>query len=390
MFARLFTRLKRRIIPMEPLEQNLRIPGPTPVPPEVAAAIARPVINHRGPEFAAILERVTVQLQQFFQTSQPVLGFPSSGSGMMEAAIVNCFSPGDEVLAVTIGVFGNRLAKIAEIFGLRVTRLEVPWGQAADPQAVIAQLDTLPNVRGVLLTHNETSTGVTNDIQALARAIRTQRPDALIIVDAVSSLSCVDLRMDDWELDVVFTGSQKGWMIPPGLALIGVGPRAWKATQQARMPRMYWDFAWAKRSLEKGQTPYTPPVSLFFGLDAALEMMRAEGREAIFARHQAVGELTRARATQLGLELLADPAFASNTVTAIRIPQGIEVKALRKALREQDHVVIAGGQEQLEGKIVRVGHLGYVHQPEINAAMDALERQLVALGYQLPSPARQR
>jgi aspartate aminotransferase-like enzyme len=367
---------------MEPLEQNLRIPGPTPVPPEVAAAIARPVINHRGPEFAAILERVTVQLQQFFQTSQPVLGFPSSGSGMMEAAIVNCFSPGDEVLAVTIGVFGNRLAKIAEIFGLRVTRLEVPWGQAADPQAVIAQLDTLPNVRGVLLTHNETSTGVTNDIQALARAIRTQRPDALIIVDAVSSLGCVDLRMDDWELDVVFTGSQKGWMVPPGLAMIGVSERAWAATERATLPRFYWDFRMVKKSLAKGQTPYTPPVNLYFGLDVALEMMRAEGREAIFTRHKRVADLTRERARAFGLQLFAEPSHASNTVTAIRVPAGIEAKALTKALREREGVVIAGGQERLEGQIIRIGHLGYVHEPEINACMDALERQLTALGYQ--------
>ena len=194
--------------------------------------------------------------------------------------------------------------------------------------------------------------------------------------------------MDEWDLDVVFTGSQKGWMVPPGLAMIGVGARAWKANQQAKMPRMYWDFGWAKRSLDKGQTPYTPPVSLFFGLDVALEMMRAEGREAIFARHQAVADLTRSRAKELGLELLADPAYASNTVTAINAPAGIEVKALRKALREQERVVIAGGQEQLEGKIVRVGHLGYVHEPEIIATMDALERQLVALGYQVPSPAR--
>lgn len=368
---------------------NLRIPGPTPVPQAVLEAMARPMIDHRGPEFDAILTRVTEHLKYFFQTSADILTFPAAGTGAMEATVVNLFSPGDAVAAITIGAFGNRFAKIAETFGASVTRIEFPWGQAARADVVLERLAGIPNLRGVLVTHNETSTGVTNDLKALAGAIRQQHPDVLIAVDAVSSLSCVDLRMDDWELDVVFTGSQKGWMIPPGLALIGVGPRAWKATQQARMPRMYWDFAWAKRSLEKRQTPYTPPVSLFFGLDAALEMMRAEGREAIFARHQAVGELTRSRARQLGLELLAEPAYASNTVTAIKAPAGIEVKALRKALREQDHVVIAGGQEHLEGKIVRIGHLGYVHQPDIIATMEALERQLVALGYQVPSPARQ-
>ncbi len=370
-------------------EFNLRIPGPTPVPTTVLQAMARPMIDHRGPEFAAILTRVTDHLKYFFQTTADILCFPAAGTGAMEATVVNLFSPGDAVAAITIGAFGNRFAKIAETFGLNVTRIEFPLGQAANAQAVMERLAGISNLRGVLMTHNETSTGVTNDVKALAGAIRAQYPDILIAVDAVSSLSCVDLRMDEWNLDVVFTGSQKGWMVPPGLAMIGVNTRAWKATQQSRLPRMYWDFAWAKRSLEKGQTPYTPPVALFYGLDAALEMMRAEGREAIFARHQAIGKYTRTRARQLGLELLADPVFASNTVTAIKAPTGIEVKALRKALREQDRVIIAGGQEQLEGKIVRIGHLGYVHQPDISATMDALERQLIALGYQVPASARQ-
>jgi aspartate aminotransferase-like enzyme len=366
------------------VEQNLRIPGPTPIPPQVAAALAKPMINHRGPEFAAILGRVTEHLKFFFQTTQPVLGFPSAGSGAMEAAVVNAFSPGDQVLAVTIGVFGNRLAKIAETFGLRVTRLEVPQGQAANPDEVAQRLAELPEARGVLVTHNETSTGVTNDIRAIAAAIRQQRSDILIVVDAVSSLGCVDLRMDEWDLDIVFTGSQKGWMVPPGLAMVGVSERAWKAVEQATLPRFYWDFRTARKSLEKGQTPYTPPVSIYFGLDVSLEMMRAEGREAIFARHHRVGELTRARARALGLQLFADPAHASDTVTAVWVPEGVDGKALTKALREREGVVIAGGQERLEGRIFRIGHLGYVHEPEIASAMDALERQLVALGYRVP------
>ncbi len=367
------------------MEQNLRIPGPTPIPPEVAAALARPMINHRGPEFAAILGRVTEGLQLFFQTSQPVLGFPSAGSGAMEAAVVNVFSPGEEVLAVAVGVFGNRLAKIADAFGLKVTRHEVPWGQAADPAQVAAALDALPNAKGVLLTHNETSTGVTNDLQALAMAIRERRPDILLVVDAVSSLSCVDVQMDAWDLDVVFTGAQKGWMVPPGLAMIGVSERARAAAERATLPRFYWDFRTARKSLEKGQTPYTPPVSLYFGLDVALEMMRAEGREAIFARHQRVADLTRSRAQAMGLELFADPVHASNTVTALKVPAGVEGKTLTKALREREGVVIAGGQDRLEGQIIRIGHLGYVHEPEITACMDALARQLGALGYRSPA-----
>lgn len=375
-----------------PLEQgvNLRIPGPTPVPPAVLQAMARPMIDHRGPEFAEIILRVTGQLKLFFQTSSDILTFPASGTGAMEAAVVNLFSPGDAVAAITIGAFGNRLAKIAETFGTNVTRIEFPWGQAAQTETVLERLSSIANLRGVLVTHNETSTGVTNDLKTLAEAIRRQYPDVLIAVDAVSSLSCVDLRMDEWDLDVVFTGSQKGWMVPPGLAMVGVSQRAWEANKQAKLPRVYWDFAWARKSLEKGQTPYTPPVSIFYGLDVALQMMRDEGRDAIFARHQTIGEFTRSRARQMGLELLADPAYASNTVTAIKAPAGIEVKALRKALREQDRIVIAGGQEQLEGKIVRIGHLGHVHQPEVSATMDALEKHLVALGYAVPAEANQR
>jgi aspartate aminotransferase-like enzyme len=348
------------------------------------------MIDHRGPEFAEIILRVTGQLKLFFQTSSDILTFPASGTGAMEAAVVNLFSPGDAVAAITIGAFGNRLAKIAETFGTNVTRIEFPWGQAAQTETVLERLSSIANLRGVLVTHNETSTGVTNDLKTLAEAIRRQYPDVLIAVDAVSSLSCVDLRMDEWDLDVVFTGSQKGWMVPPGLAMVGVSQRAWEANKQAKLPRVYWDFAWARKSLEKGQTPYTPPVSIFYGLDVALQMMRDEGRDAIFARHQTIGEFTRSRARQMGLELLADPAYASNTVTAIKAPAGIEVKALRKALREQDRIVIAGGQEQLEGKIVRIGHLGHVHQPEVSATMDALEKHLVALGYAVPAEANQR
>lgn len=339
------------------------------------------MINHRGPEFAALLRRVTERLQYFFQTAHPILGFPAAGTGAMEASIVNLFSPGDAVVALTVGVFGDRLAEIASAFGLAVTRVAFPWGQAADPDVVVAQLATVPQARGILLTHNETSTGVTNDLKALATAIRSHRPDLLIVVDAVSSLSCVEVCMDEWDLDVVFTASQKGWMVPPGLALIGVGPRAWSAVETASLPRAYWDFRAARRSLEKGQTPYTPPVNIYQGLDVALEMLLAEGRSAVFARHQALGALVRGRAHDLRLELFADPAHASNTVTAIRVPQGLDAATLVRALRDQESVVVAGGQGRLEGHILRVGHMGYAHVPEVASAMDALGRQLAALSH---------
>jgi aspartate aminotransferase-like enzyme len=331
-----------------------------------------------------MLQRVTEQLQYFFQTTQPVLGFPTAGSGSMEAAVVNCFSPGDEVLVVSIGVFGKRFAKIATIFGLHVHHLAIPWGQAADPAAVQACLAGLPRVRGVFLTHNETSTGVMNDLAALARAIREKRQDVLIVVDAISSLGCVDLRMDEWDLDVVLTASQKGWMAPPGLAMIGVSERAMAACERATLPRFYWDFRTTLAWLRKGQTPWTPPVNVYFGLDVALQMMREEGRETIFQRHQATADLVRSRVQALGLHLFADSAYASNTVTALHVPTGIQAARLLKALREEERVVIAGGQEELDGRVIRIGHLGYVPSDEMVHCLAALQRQLVAQGYALP------
>src|SRR6266516_3783496 len=311
------TREQHMLIPVPQVEprvaiplQNLRIPGPTPVPSAVLAELARPVINHRGPEFAAILRRVTARLQYIFQTTSPVLTFPASGTGGQECALVNLFSPGEHVVAITNGHFGNRFAQIAERFGLQVSRIAFPWGEAADPAIVEARLRELAPYRGLLLTHNETSTGVTNDLQTLAALIRRHNPDALIVLDAMSSLGCILLEMDAWEIDVAFTASQKGLMCPPGLMMLAAGPRAWEANTQAKLPRFYFDWAKARTLLERGQHRVTPPVSLFYALDLALEMLLAEGLEAIFARHQHLGEYVRRHIRAIGLRLLADPSYA--------------------------------------------------------------------------------
>jgi aspartate aminotransferase-like enzyme len=379
---------ERKAIPIPQVEarapvpqQNLRIPGPTTVPPVLLAEMARPMINHRGPEFAAIVRRVTARLQYFFQTSSPVLTYPASGTGGQEAAIANLFSPGDHVVVITIGSFGNRLAKIAEAFGLQVSRIEFPWGQAADPDIVETRLKTLKPFRGVLMTHNETSTGVMNDVHTLTALVRQISPETLIAVDAVSSMGCVPIEMDPWDIDVVFTGSQKGWMTPPGLMMIAASPRAWEASKTARLPRFYFDWASTRKKLELGQHPTTPPVSIFYALDLALEMMLSEGREAIFARHQLIGDYVRNRASAMGLQLLADHVHASNTVTAVLTPEGINTKALLKILREEDHVVLGGGQEHLDGKIFRVGHLGFFQKSELVEAMDAVEKRLNKFGF---------
>ena len=379
---------ERKAIPIPQVEpqasipqQNLRIPGPTTVPPVILAEMARPMINHRGPEFAAIMRRVTARLQYFFQTSSPVLTYPASGTGGQESTIANLFSPGDHVVVITIGSFGNRLANIADAYGLQVSRIEFPWGQAADPDIVETRLKTLKPFRGVLMTHNETSTGVMNDVQTLTSLVRQLAPDTLIAVDAVSSLGCVPIEMDPWDIDVVFTGSQKGWMTPPGLMMIAASPRAWEASKSARLPRFYFDWDSSRKKLEIGQHPTTPPISIFYALDLALEIMLAEGRDAIFARHQYIGEYVRNRARTMGLKLLADHANASNTVTAVLAPEGINTKALLKILREQDHIVLGGGQEHLDGKIFRVGHLGFFEEAELVEAMDAVEKRLHEFGF---------
>ena len=341
------------------------------------------MINHRGPEFSAIMKRVTPRLQYFFQTASPVLTYPASGTGGQECSLVNVFSPGDHVVSIIIGNFGTRLAKIAEAYGLNVTKIEFPWGEAADPNVVESRLKEIADYKGVLITHNETSTGVTNDVQTLAAVVRRLSPDALIVVDAVSSLSSLPFEMDPWDLDVVFTGSQKGWMIPPGIMMIAASERAWQAHKHAKLPRFYWDWSSARKILDSSwQHSTTPPVSLFYALDVALDMMVDEGREAIFERHVKAGEYVRGRARALGLELLAtDLRYASNTVTAIKTPAGLETKTLLKKLRDEDQVVLADGQDHMKGKIFRVGHLGYFADADLQQAMDAVERRLHEVGY---------
>jgi aspartate aminotransferase-like enzyme len=372
-----------QVEPRQPIPvQNLRIPGPVPVPREVLQAMTNPMVNHRGPEFGAIVRRVSARLQYFFQTASPVLTYPASGTAGQESAIANLFSPGDHVIAISIGAFGNRFAKIAGIYGLDITRIDFPWGQAADPNVVEECLKASKPFKGVIMTHNETSTGVTNDLETLAAVIRRHNPDALILVDAVSSLGCVPLEMDAWDIDVVFTASQKGWGTPPGLMMIAASHRAWQASKSAKLPRFYFDWELWRKKLEVWQHPTTPPVSVFYALDVALELMIDEGRAAIFERHKNAADYVRWRAKDMGLKLLSDHERASNTVTAVFLPESIDGKALLKKVREVDGVVFGGGQEQLEGKIFRVGHLGFFEEADLVEALDKFENRLYEFGFQ--------
>ncbi len=359
---------------MNRFETNLRIPGPTSLPSAVREAGSRQMINHRGPEFAAMLGRIRVGLQPFFGTSNEILLLTAAGTGGLEAAIVNTLSPGDPVLAVSIGAFGDRFARIASTYGADVTKLDVEWGRAADPDAVRAALRDAPagGYRAVLVTHNETSTGVMNPLPEIAAVIHETASDALILVDGVSGLGAVPFDQDGWGIDVVVSGSQKAWMVAPGMAFASLGERAWAANETARMPRFYLDLAAHRASAAKGETPWTPAVAIVFQLDVAIGLMAAEGPEAIFARHAACAAATQAGLEVLGFQLLAEPDHRSRTVTAAWIPEGLDWKAFNADLRARK-LVVAGGQGPLAGRILRVGHLGTVTLDEILGAIGVLE-----------------
>jgi aspartate aminotransferase-like enzyme len=360
-------------------EPNLRIPGPTGLPPSVRTAGARQMINHRGPEFAAMLERILSGMKPYFGTTNDVAVITAAGSGGLEAAIVNTLSPGDRVLGVSIGSFGDRFAKIAGIYGADVTKLEAEWGYAAAPDEVRERLRAMSDVKAVLLTHNETSTGVMNPIPELAAAIREERPDALILVDSVSALGAVPFEMDAWGVDVVVTGSQKAWMAAPGLAMIAASDRGWAAMETATMPRFYLDLRAHRDAAATGQTPFTPAIAVVYQVDEGLRIMAEEGAEGIFARHAACAAAARAGLTALGFQLFADQRNASQTVTAAQVPDDLDWKAFNTEVKRRG-VVLAGGQGKLTGKIFRLGHLGSVTLEEILGAFSTLEVVSIAHG----------
>ncbi len=359
---------------------QLRVPGPTPCPPEVLKAMAWQMVNHRGPEFHQMLTEVTENLKKVFQTKNDVLLLTGSGTGGLEAAIVNTLSPGDKVISVSIGVFGDRFASIAKTFGADVISLKVEWGKAADPDVIKKMIKDNPGIKAVLVTHNETSTGVTNDINAIAKVVKDA--GKLLIVDAISSLGSINLPVDELGCDVVITASQKGWMVPPGLAMVSVSPEAWKARETAKMPNFYWDFVRAKKNYEeKKENPWTPAIPIVYAFTVALKMMQKEGISNIFSRHERIGKMTREGIKNLGLPLFADPAHASNTVTAVNIPEGLDGKKFRQILREQYKVVLAGGQQTLDGKIFRIGHLGMIDEKDIKEILSAIKKVLPLAGF---------
>ncbi len=359
----------------------LMIPGPTMVPERALQEGSKQVLFHRSTEFGKLFAEVNEGLQYVFQTQNPVLTFPAVGTGGLEATVANLFSPGDTILSVTTGVFGERFATIAKNFGLNVYKLDFPWGQAIEPDMIKKQLEQHSEIKAVFVTHNETSTGVVNDLVAIGKILR--QFNVLYVVDAVSSLGGIDLQTDVWDIDVVITASQKALMSPPGLTFISVGPRAWEAVEKAKLPKYYWDFINARKYLEKKlpQNPYTPAVTLIASLNEALKMMREEGMDVIFNRHQRLAHAVRKGVEGMGLNLFAASNCYSNTVTAITVPEGIDGDAVRKIMSEQYNVVVAGGQASLKGKIIRMGHMGYVNEDNVLTALQALAAALQDVGY---------
>jgi aspartate aminotransferase-like enzyme len=372
---------------------NLRIPGPTPLPDRVREAGARQMVNHRGPEFKELITRVTERLKTAFVTRNDILILTASGTGGLEAAIVNFLSPGDAVLAVSIGAFGDRFAKIAATYGADLTKLDVEWGRAADAQLVAEKLRSMAAngrpAKAILLTHNETSTGVENPLGEIAAAVHAASPDTLILVDGISGLGAVPFDTDGWGLDVVATGSQKSWMSPPGIAMISVSDRAWAASEQARMPRFYFDLAKARKSLTTGETPWTPAVGILFAMDDALAMLADEGYPHIFARHAQCAAAAQTGLEALGFRLFAEPDHASKTVTAAWLPEGVEWAALNKQMRSHG-LVVAGGQDRLAGQILRVGHLGDVSSADVAEAIEVIGQSLAELGREVDVAAAVR
>jgi aspartate aminotransferase-like enzyme len=359
---------------------QLRIPGPTPLPPEVLAIMGKQMINHRGAEFHTMLTAVTNNLKAIYQTKNDVLILTGSGTGGLEAGVVNFLSPGDKVLGVSIGVFGDRFASIATAFGANVIKCNFAMGKAADPEIIRQALKDNPDVKVVIVTQNETSTGVTNDMQTISKVVHEY--DKLLIMDGISGLSSIDCPVDDWGIDVAIGGSQKGWMVPPGLAFISVNQKGWDYFAKAKMPRFYWDVGKAKQYLAKEENPWTPAVNIIYGLSVSLDMIVKEGLQNVFARHAKIAKICREEAKAMGLKLVAEnEKNASNTVSSVYLPAGIDYKILSKNMREDFKITITGGQGALDGKIFRVGHLGWVSEADIKECMQALKATLTKMGY---------
>lgn len=361
------------------LKRYLLAPGPTQVPPEVLLAMATPVIHHRAPEFADLFGRVRNDLKTVFQTAQDVLILASSGTGAMEGAVSNFLSPGDKAIVINGGKFGERWGKLCQTFGVHVVEIKVEWGQEVDPQLVHEALRKDPSIKAVYVQASETSTGIAHDIKALAELVR-ERDETILVVDAITALGVFDIPTDAWALDVVVAGSQKAFMLPPGLAFVSVSEKAWRLAEKAKNSAFYFNFKKERDAQAKNQTAYTPAVSMIVGLEAVLRMMKAEGLQNMFARQRRLAHAMREAVQAAGLSLFTK-GRPSDALTVIAAPPGIDGQAVYKQLREQYGITAAGGQDHLKGKIFRLSHMGYVDTFDVIMGMAAVEMVLKDLGY---------
>ena len=363
------------------LKRFLLAPGPTPVPPEVLLSMAMPIIHHRAPEFLPVLESAKTGLQWLFQTKNDVLILTSTGTGGMVGAVNNFFNPGDKVVVVNGGKFGERWTRIAQSYGLKVEEILVDWGYAVKPGAVEDVLKKDPEIKGLFVQATETSTGVYHDIESLGKVVK-RFGNVLFIVDAISALVAQDIRTDEWGIDIMVGGSQKGLMLPPGLAFVSVSDKAWKKNESSKMPRFYFNFKKERETLAKNQTNFTSAVTLIIGLNEAIKMLRSEGLENVFLRHARLARATREAVKSMGLSLYSKES-PSNSVTAIEAPAGIDGQAIYKNLRETYGITGAGGQDRAKGKIFRLAHLGYADSFDVITAIAALEMVLKEMGYSI-------
>lgn len=354
-------------------------PGPTMLPPEVLLKMAEPIMHHREPEFEKIFAEIRQGLKYLFQTKNEVLIFTSSGTGAMEGAVSNLLSKGDKALVVRGGKFGERWGEICKAYGVEFIPVDVEWGWAVDPKKIQEILESDSSIRAVYTQASETSTGVKHPIKEIAEIVK-KYDDTIIVVDAITGIGVFDIPMDAWGLDVVVSGSQKALMLPPGLAFAALSDKAWKFVERSDLPKYYFDFKKELKSAKKNQSSYTPGISLFVGLRESLHLIRKEGLEAVFRRHERLAEATRAAVKALGLDLYA-PDSPSNAVTAVKIPEGIDGERLKDLFFEKFGITVAEGQDRAKGKIIRIAHLGYYERLDIVMVISALEMLLKEMGY---------
>ena len=362
------------------IKHYLLSPGPTPIPNEVALAMSETMIHHRTPEFNRVFDEARHGLKKLFGTQSDVLMLASSGTGAMEASVANLFSPGDKVLVINGGKFGERWLNISNAYGLNPIDLKVGWGEAVKVADVEQQLKAHPDIRGVMVQASETSTTVFHPVKEIAKLTQN---GPLFLVDGVTAVGVVPLSMDEWGIDVLVTGSQKALMLPPGLGFIALSDRAWEKTKQAKLPRFYFDLNLERKNQQKGSGAFTPAVSLIFGVRASLRMLEREGLENVYARHARLCKATRAAATALGLKLLA-PDSPSPAATGIYMPHGIDADQLLEYLRDKMNITLAEGQDQLKGKVIRIAHIGYMGAFDVITAIAALEMALRKFGVEIP------